>query len=140
MVTKPLCILSNFTVAEVNCQGVVGLIVTSIIVTVALRDDIIKCSQAIDLRVEGTGGSGIPRWRNRGFSSCRNSYWQIPAWKETINSKQGRIREMVAYTLPLDSQSLHPLREEQLAAVATVARPAITITEAINLVNCMVKR
>ena len=58
MITMPLCILSNFTVAEVNCQGVVGLIVTSIIVTVALRDYIIKCSQAVDLRVEGTGGGG----------------------------------------------------------------------------------
>ena len=46
--------LSNFTIAEVNRQGVIILIVASIIVPVALSDDIIKCRQAIGLRFKWT--------------------------------------------------------------------------------------
>ena len=132
--------LCNLTVAEVNCQGVIILIVTSIIVTVALRDDIVKCCQAIDLRGKGTSGRGTgpsPGGKTGVLpvTTIVGGKW-VPA-----RFKYCRILVQITHTLLAVSQLLHPLWGEQLAAAAKVARPAAATTlVTINLVKCIVER
>ena len=135
--------LSNFTVAEVNCQGVIELIVTSISETVALIDDIVKCRQAIGLGCEWASSGGTRRSigsETGGFPVFTIVHGKVKPGKKQSTQKS-RIWEKVAYMMSSVSHSIwHPLWEEQLAAVATVAKPAIATTlETMNLdmVNCM---
>ena len=118
------------------------LIVASIVVTVALRDDIVECRQAIGLRSEWTssrGSSPPPGGETGVLPVSAIVHGKVKPGKKQ-STQQSCIWEKIAYTLLSDSQLLHPLWEEQLAAVATLARLVTTTTlETINLVNCMVK-